>query len=250
MTRKTLRAFVALIVILALSCAAALASGYITTTGKCNLRSSASLNGSIIRTVPKYTELYYTKTSYDARDVRWFYVNYGGNYGWVSSNYTDLKDEDYSGYVQSNSMPSSGYVTLTGKTNLRTKPTIHSSILLTVPKGKYIHYTDTDFDERNICWVKVRYNGKTGWISTKYTEEYGQWKPGKSGTSGTVEAFASTRIRSSYSTSSSEKGILPAGASAEYLGRKENDKRGVMWYKVKYHGITGWVSSRNTDLYY
>ena len=42
--------------------------------------------------------------------------------------------------------------------------------------------------------------------------------------------------------------ILKMGRSYEYLGESSVDERGVVWYKVKYNGKTGWVSSKYTSL--
>ena len=37
---------------------------------------------------------------------------------------------------------------------------------------------------------------------------------------------------------------IPAGDSARYTHKSAKDSRGVKWYKVKYSGMEGWVSSR------
>ena len=42
--------------------------------------------------------------------------------------------------------------------------------------------------------------------------------------------------------------VLGEGESGEYLGSTSTDSRGVDWYRVRYNGINGWVSSRYTVL--
>ena len=42
--------------------------------------------------------------------------------------------------------------------------------------------------------------------------------------------------------------VLGEGESGEYLGSTSTDSRGVDWYRVRYNGINGWVSSRYTAL--
>ena len=63
-----------------------------------------------------------------------------------------------------------------------------------------------------------------------------------------VASRGSTYIRSSASLNGKKLGSLPEGASATYLGDSKRDDREVIWYKVKYKGTTGWVSSRYTTL--
>ena len=42
--------------------------------------------------------------------------------------------------------------------------------------------------------------------------------------------------------------VLHRGESATYLGSTSVDSRGVAWYKVRFDGREGWVSSRYTRL--
>ena len=42
--------------------------------------------------------------------------------------------------------------------------------------------------------------------------------------------------------------VLGEGESGEYLGSTSTDSRGVDWYRVRFNGINGWVSSRYTAL--
>ena len=44
------------------------------------------------------------------------------------------------------------------------------------------------------------------------------------------------------------KRTVPSGAKVTYLGSSKKDGRGVRWYKIKYSGSTGWVSSRYAKL--
>ena len=37
---------------------------------------------------------------------------------------------------------------------------------------------------------------------------------------------------------------IKSGRTLEYTGKSSVDSRGVRWYRVKYHGSFGWVSSR------
>ena len=39
-------------------------------------------------------------------------------------------------------------------------------------------------------------------------------------------------------------GTVSSGTSLTYDGASEKDGRGVRWYRVRYHGSFGWVSSK------
>lgn len=43
--------------------------------------------------------------------------------------------------------------------------------------------------------------------------------------------------------------VLNAGAKLAYLGETSIDTRGVAWYKISYDDVTGWVSSKYTELH-
>lgn len=43
-------------------------------------------------------------------------------------------------------------------------------------------------------------------------------------------------------------GVVPAGASVEYLNESQADERGVLWYYVEYDGMVGWASSKYIEL--
>ena len=43
-------------------------------------------------------------------------------------------------------------------------------------------------------------------------------------------------------------GVIPAGASMEYLDESQADERGVLWYYVDYDGMIGWASSKYIEL--
>ena len=57
-----------------------------------------------------------------------------------------------------------------GKSNIRTGPGLGYASIGVLRRGesvKYLH--DTSVDNRGVTWYKVRYNGRTGWVSSRYT---------------------------------------------------------------------------------
>jgi len=156
------------------------------------------------------------------------------------------------------SMSGSKVKIVNGNVTLRAKANKDSKSLGTISKGTVVTFKGkASTDSRGVVWFKVSYNGKTGWVSSKYaqiTNSSGHSSSGSSGdvsTSGTKvkAATGSLTIRKSANKTSAKKGYLPQGAVATYEGSYKKDSRGVVWYKVTYKGVTGWVSSMYAKLY-
>lgn len=135
------------------------------------------------------------------------------------------------------------YVEATGSVNVRRGAGLGYSSLGTVEKGTRLTYLNSSsVDERGVIWYLVRYNASTqGWVSSVYSRlvNLDQWVTATDG---------QTYIRSEGNLSGKGLGVLPKGASATYLNQSSVDERGVAWYRVRYDGVTGWVSSRYTTL--
>ena len=81
------------------------------------------------------------------------------------------------------------------------------------------------------------------------TEELEAVNGGKSGSGRRVKAVSGdTYVRKHPDKEAAEFGVLYQGDSAPYLEEKRWDDRDVAWYKVKFNGHTGWVSSRYTKI--
>ena len=156
--KKVLAVLLVLATIFALT-TAALASGktlYVTAT--VNLRNGAGLNYSVIRTLHKGDAIKATDYDWDERGVVWYKTKIDGRTGWVSSKYlTDAPS-------------GKSKIVLTGKANLRKEASKESKSLKTVPSGTVLSYTKTAKDDRGVLWYKVSYDGKTGWVSSKYAK--------------------------------------------------------------------------------
>ena len=125
------------------------------TTANLNLRVKASTSSKIITTIPKGQ----TIEIIEKLNSGWYKVNYNGKTGYVSSNYVSINGS-------TENKPS--IVTEKGVTtenlNLRAKSSTSSKIITTIPKGKTIEI----IEKLNSGWYKVNYNGKTGYVSSKY----------------------------------------------------------------------------------
>lgn len=229
-----IRRILSLVLVLMLIAGIALAEK-VTTTGSVNMRSKPGLSYTIINTVPKGVTLEELDWDTDDRDIIWYKVKYGGKTGWISSTYA----KEQGGWDDDDDDDEGTEVTLIyGSTNLRKSPSLSGTLLTSITKGTTVKYTETAVDDRGVMWFKVTYKNKTGWISSKYTDAE---------VSLVVAATkGSTYLRSSYSINAKILTTLSKGEEAKYLGVYKFDDRNVKWYKVRYNGKTGWVSSKYT----
>lgn len=59
----------------------------------------------------------------------------------------------------------------TGSVNVRTGPGLQYPSIGTIEKGdKLVFLGATKKDDRGVRWYKVKYNGKNGWVSSKYSK--------------------------------------------------------------------------------
>jgi len=63
-----------------------------------------------------------------------------------------------------------------------------------------------------------------------------------------VKTTGDVFIRSKPDKSSKKLGSIKSGKKVTYLGSSSTDSRGVKWYKIKYDGVTGWISSKYSKL--
>ncbi|MGX8705456.1 MAG: SH3 domain-containing protein [bacterium] len=85
----------------------------------------------------------------------------------MNLNMVELNDEE----LESVSGGKHSYITGdNGKSNVRTGPGLNYRALGVLHRGeslKYLH--DTSIDDRGVMWYKVRFNGNTAWVSSRYT---------------------------------------------------------------------------------
>lgn len=147
-----------------------------------------------------------------------------------------------------------------GKTYVRTEPHKGGSIIGTLQKGNQVSYlNEVVTDYRGIDWYCVSFKGRTGWVSARYTDILSSYNDNSSSSGSSwsddfyygrsvIAANGRTYIRSGPSTSAEDLGCLPQGAYANYLNEYSFDRNGRQWYKIKFNGVTGWVSARYTIL--
>ena len=194
------------------------------TTANVNFRKSASTSSSIIATIPKNTSIQVISKSTSG----WYKVEYKGNTGYVSSKYVTLDNND----DKPSTSTQKGITT--DNVNFRKSASTSSSIIATIPKNTSIEI----IDKSTSGWYKIKYKGNTGYVSSKYVTLNGNNnKPSTSTQKGVTNA--NLNIRKSASTSSSILATIPKNTTIEITSKLSSG-----WYKVKYKGLTGYVSGQ------
>ena len=142
--------------------------GYVTTiVGGCNLRST--MGGTVIKQIGKGVTLPYLIKPTQKGGYTWYYVDAGGNKGYLRSDVVKVKssssDDSGSAAAPETSAASvvdasaTGYVkTTSSSVNLRTKAGYSSMIGRIDPKGTVMPYYGTPSVVNGVTWYKVRHS--------------------------------------------------------------------------------------------
>lgn len=121
------------------------------TSANVNMRTTASVNGTKICTIPKNSKL--SILSYNSSKT-WAQVKYNSKIGWVSATY--LTSKTTQDYTWGNTI---------ARLNLRNLPSLDGSKLVTIPSGASVKiYKETN------GWLKVSYNNTIGYCSAQYVK--------------------------------------------------------------------------------
>lgn len=228
-------------------------------SGDTYIRSNPNLDGSKLGVMKQGTSAYYLgQVMTDSRGVDWFYVNYNGTWGWVSTMYTYLHSETTSGFNIMPTLPTYGSTKGTlraegGDVYIRSNPSLDGAELTVLKKGSTASYqNERSVDNRGVVWFRVNYNGTYGWVSSKYGMLYGNTVSLPSSSSSSKNYVKATggqcNVRKEPNLNGKVYTSMEKGETATYLKETSVDDRGVIWYKVKFEGYTGWVSSKYASL--
>lgn|GEM_PF-1071455 len=148
---------------------------------------------------------------------------------------------------------SSGSVklTATGNVNVRTDAGKDYKSRGTLKKGATAPYLNVSkVDERGTAWHKISFNGKEGWVSSKYSSLDVIDKVTPKTVIGTVKATGDVNVRTQADKDAKIITTLKKGSSLPFAWEMRLDNRGVVWFRV-YTGTgsnTGWVSSKYSTL--
>ena len=146
------------------------------TGGLVSVRTGPSVNYEGVGTLEKGEKvLYLGEKAYDANGNAWYKVQYYNYFqGWVSSTYSKLVEGTSAGVPKTSTNVVGSYVKATGgNSNLRSEPNLNGKDLGTMHKGETATYLgSSSVDQRGVTWYRVQFEGKTGWVSSRYTTLY------------------------------------------------------------------------------
>ena len=159
------------IAVMVVSGIAALAEGLIRTTGTVNLRAGAGLGYAKRDTISRGETLKYDKVSRDGRGVTWYRVTRAGKTGWASSRYSVQVNGGVKALSASVADAEDSVVTAISAVYIRKGPGLGYDAVNGMQKGRTAAYlNEKHVDERGVTWYKVKFNGSTGWVSSKYAK--------------------------------------------------------------------------------
>jgi len=201
-----------------------------TQSGSLNMRSQPTTGSAVVMQIPKGT-----RVGVISRQNGWCYIRCNGKAGYVMSSY--LQDEG------SQTTPSGKYAMVTtssGSLNLRETASAYARVLLGIPQG-----TTLEVISHESGWVKVSYNGATGYVMDKFLT----FSDGAPNPETPVQQMAtvatgggSLNLREMADANARVLLSIPNGAQVEL------QIEGDAWCKVTYNGTTGYVVTRFLDV--
>ena len=228
-------------------------------TSAVNLRSKPLTSSTIYTSIPagKIVSCTGTAAKTSGGSV-WYQVKYNGTTGWIYSAYAekyssssdDSDSQSGSTVVKTYDIDGKYVKVVGGSVNIRSKAGTSYKVVGSMPSGAYGTCLGTAAkDTRGVVWYKVKYNGVTGWVSSRYSKITNSQDSSSGGSSDTVKVVGGdVTIRAKANKTSTKLGYIAEGKVATYLGKTSTDSRGVQWYYISYNGTKGWISSMYSRL--
>ncbi len=142
-------------------------TGKITARSGLNLRKSASISSGVIRVIP-----YNGQVNIKSKSGSWYYVEYGGSYGYVSDDYVQRTTSGSSNSQSSNNNSSTqtqingaGKITARSGLNLRKSASQNSGVIRVIPYNSQVN-----IKRKSGNWYYVEYGGSYGYVSIDYVQ--------------------------------------------------------------------------------
>ena len=133
----------------------------IITTGHLKLRTGPTIDDVVIGFVPRGTRLLPIM-----RNEYWVNVEYEDETGWISAAYVSDDCSDTVGRASTAARHGEDHICTTGHLKLRTGPSVKDEVIDYVPRGTFLLPI-----LRNKYWVKIEYQGESGWIGAAYVND-------------------------------------------------------------------------------
>ena len=230
--------------------------GTAVTKNNLKLRKTASTSGVLVATIPKEKTVDIIKTDVATSDgYTWYKAKYGNNTGYLASEYLKNISVTSNNTVNSSSSENNDQTnsnttkTETAKTTtsvkLRKTAKTSGKVLKTIPKGKKVTIVKKNAAKANgYTWYKVTYDGKTGYVVSKYISIKSSSTATTSSSTKTAKTTTSVKLRKTAKTAGKVLKTIPKGKKVTIVKKNAVKANGYTWHKVTYGGKTGYVVSK------
>ena len=191
-----------------------------------NVHEQPDASSKVLGTLKKDTAVVVTEEKYG-----WYTITFNGQTGYISAKYTTETDPS-----TPTPTPETKTVYTTENLKVRAQPNNSAKVLGTLKKG-----TKVETYGLKDGWYEIKYEGKTGYISAKYTTETDPSTPQPSPSPVlTVYTKEDLRVRAKPDNTSTVLGVLKKGTAVETLDEING------WYLIKYNNQDGYISKAYT----
>ena len=213
--------------------------------GPLRVRTGPGTSYSVLGSLATGKSFTVTGKAQDSSGTWWYRLTYSGKTGYVSSAYVTTKTE--SG-TEEEPKPDTGKkqvgTVFDGPLRVRSGAGTNHDTLGQLSTGKTFDIEGTAKDSSGTVWYKLTYNGRFGYVSSKYvkvTETKDDGNGGDSGETsepvtfqlGTTTAYDGLNVRKGPGTGYERLTTLPGGTSVTITGSAK-DSGGKVWYKYQY----------------
>ena len=214
-TKKIVMSLISGTLAAVMACGGAFAASVRTTTDV-NMRAKPDNASAVLCVLPKNAE-----AEKLGMEGNWYHLSYKDKDGYVYKKY--IKDTEAAPATETKT------VYTTADLNVRATPDKAGKKLGVLKKGTAVETTGLKNG-----WYTIKYDGKTGYISAKYTTET------KPETTKTVYTTGDLYVRAKPTKNSEKLGVLKKGTAVETTGLKNG------WYTIKYNGKTAYICAKYT----
>ena len=192
-----------------------------------NVHEQPDASSKVLGTLKKDTAVVVTEEKYG-----WYTITFNGQTGYISAKYTTETDPSTPTPTPT---PETKTVYTTENLKVRAQPNNSAEVLGTLKKG-----TKVETYGLKDGWYEIKYEGKTGYISAKYTTETDPSTPTPTPETKTVYTKEDLRVRAKPDNTSTVLGVIKKGTAVETLDEING------WYLIKYNNQDGYISKAYT----
>lgn len=217
------------------------------------IRSGASLDADPVTKVPEGTDLTIIEGPIaDDDGSTWFRVDVNGVTGYISADFVETDEPaDMPEEIPGVPNDATGLAVTTDRAHLRTGPSLAYVALDTVPAGATLTLSGSSIDG----WLRVSWQGTTGWIEGAFVDVEDAATPPtgetpapdeppatdtpEPGETGTRYAAQDVNLRTEPALDSTIARVIPKGTQIELTGEQQNG-----FVKGTVDDVTGWFSEQ------